>query len=101
MKNTYSKSGAIAVFLFLSHIGNAQTIGTFNSVQPSAQTQNLRLPSSHTFQRIIGSGDALSSGGTLGNQLDFTGYVPIASSSADGFLSINSEPHQLNALFFQ
>jgi len=91
MKNTYSKIGAIAVFLFLSHIGNAQTIGTFNSVQPSAQTQNLRLPSSHTFQRIIRSGDALSSGGTLGNQLDFTGYVPIASSSTDGFLSINSE----------
>ena len=70
---------------------NAQTIGTFNSVQPSAQTENLVLPSTHTFQRIIRSGATLSSGETLGDNLDFTGYVPIGGSSTNGYLSISSE----------
>ena len=53
----------------------AQTIATFNSVQPTAQTQNLVLPATHTFQRIIKTGDPLSLGGNLGTHLDFTGYV--------------------------
>jgi secreted PhoX family phosphatase len=69
----------------------AQSIGTFNSVEPTAQTQNLVIPSTHTFQRIIRSGSPLSSGGTLGSNLDFTGYVPIAGSSTNGYLSISSE----------
>jgi uncharacterized protein len=69
----------------------AQTIGTFNSIQPTAQTQNLVLPSTHTFQRIIKTGDALSLGGNLGANLDFTGYVPISGSSTNGYLSISSE----------
>lgn len=69
----------------------AQTIGTFNSIHPTAQTQNLVLPPSHTFQRIIKTGDALSLGGELGGFLDFTGYVPISGSSTNGYLSISSE----------
>jgi secreted PhoX family phosphatase len=69
----------------------AQTIGTFNSVTPGTQSQNLVIPSTHSFQRIIKSGDALTAGGTLGSSLDFTGYVPISGSSLDGYLSISSE----------
>ena len=72
---------------------HGQTIGSFNSVQPTAPTQNLVLPSTHTFQRIIRTGDALSGGGNLGRNLDFTGYVPIAGSSSNGYLSISSEDY--------
>jgi secreted PhoX family phosphatase len=75
----------------LATIISGQTIGTFNSVTPTAQVQTLVLPSTHTFQRIIKTGDALSLGGTLGNDLDFTGYVPTAGSSFNGRLSISSE----------
>jgi len=68
-----------------------QTIGNFSSVTPGTQQQTLILPSTHTFQRLIKSGDALSLGGVLGTNLDFTGYVPIAGSSINGYLSISSE----------
>ena len=68
-----------------------QTIGNFSSVTPGTQQQTLILPSTHTFQRLIKSGDALSFGGTLGTNLDFTGYVPIGGSSTNGYLSISSE----------
>lgn len=71
--------------------GNSQSIATFNSVEPVGQTQNLVIPSTHTFQRIIRSGDPLTNGGNLGANLDFTGYVPIAGSSTNGYLSISSE----------
>lgn len=67
-----------------------QSIGTFNSIIPTAQTQSLVLPTTHTFQRIIKTGDVLSLGGFLGTKLDFTGYVPI-DNSTHGFLSISSE----------
>ncbi len=65
----------LTVVVIRSH---SQTIATFNSVTPAAQTQSLVLPSTHTFQRIIRSGDVLSDATTLGNSLDFTGYVPIS-----------------------
>jgi secreted PhoX family phosphatase len=70
---------------------SAQTIGTFASVTPTTQTQNLVLPGTHRFQRIIKSGDPLSFGGTLGSNTDFTGYVPISGSSTNGYLSISNE----------
>jgi len=83
------------IFLFLFTIAfttsRSQTIGTFSSVTPGAQTQSLVLPSTHTFQRIIKSGDALNDLTTLGSSLDFTGYVPISGSSRNGYLSISSE----------
>ena len=69
----------------------AQSIGSFTTITPTAQTQNLVIPSSHKFQRIIKSGDALSLGGTLGANTDFTGYVPISGSSRNGYLSISNE----------
>ena len=83
----------VSIFLLIlcNHIMNAQTIGTFQSVQPTPQTQNLVLPSSHTFQKIIQTGNLLSSGEVMGPFLDFTGYVPISGSSENGYLSISSE----------
>jgi len=78
------------ILLFQSDI-YGQTIGNFSSVTPGTQQQTLILPSTHTFQRLIKSGDALSLGGTLGTNLDFTGYVPISGSSTNGYLSISSE----------
>jgi len=80
----------LVTLLFFNQQLLSQTIGTFNSVTPGAQTSSLILPATHTFQRIIKSGEALNSG-TLGNDLDFTGYVPISGSSRNGYLSISSE----------
>jgi WD40 repeat protein len=81
----------IFFFLFYCTGVPAQTIGMFSSVQPTAQTQNLVLPATHTFQRIIRSGATLPSGETMGSTLDFTGYVPISGSSTNGYLAISSE----------
>lgn len=81
---------AFTAFIFIPS-ANSQSIATFNSVEPVAQTQNFVIPSTHTFQRIIRTGNALTSGGNLGTNLDFTGYVPIAGSSTNGYLSISSE----------
>jgi len=81
---------AFTAFIFIPS-ANSQSIATFNSVEPVAQTQNLVIPSTHTFQRIIRSGDPLANGGNLGANLDFTGYVPIAGSSTNGYLSVSSE----------
>ncbi|MFZ1529144.1 MAG: alkaline phosphatase PhoX [Ferruginibacter sp.] len=88
MKNPLSFS---LLLLCICKLPYAQSIGTFTSVTPTAQTQNLVLPVTHTFQRIIKSGDALSAGGSLGNNTDFTGYVPISGSSTRGYLSISNE----------
>lgn len=81
----------ISLCIFFHSISYTQTIGTFSYVAPTTQTQNLVLPSTHTFQRIIKTGDALSLGGTVGQNLDFTGYVPISGSSRNGYLSISNE----------
>lgn len=89
-----SISNAIVLSLIASCFSltiTAQSIGTFASVTPTTQTQNLVLPVTHRFQRIIKSGDPLSLGGTLGNNTDFTGYVPISGSSINGYLSISNE----------
>lgn len=81
----------LLVSLFFCQKLQSQTIATFNSVTPGVQSPSLVLPSTHTFQRIIKSGDALNDATSLGNDLDFTGYVPIAGSSRNGYLSISSE----------
>jgi uncharacterized protein len=72
----------------------AQTnIGNFTSVTPTVQTQNLVIPSTHRFQRLVRAGDVIagSGGQTVGSNSDFTGYVPIAGSSRNGYLSISAE----------
>lgn len=91
MKKIYTRVLSIFVLTLLNKNIIAQNIGSFNSVTPTVQTQRLVLPATHTFQRIIKSGDALSLGGTLGANPDFTGYVPVSGSSNNGFLSISNE----------
>jgi len=68
-----------------------QGIGDFVSLQPGAQDAEFHIPSTHSFQRFIEHGDALTEGGTVPDNFDFTGYVPIDGSSASGYLSLNSE----------
>ena len=92
MKPFYSAAKlCLLVSLFSYQELQSQSIGTFNSVTPGDQTPSLVIPPTHTFQRIIKTGDALTAGGTLGSNLDFTGYVPISGSSRNGYLSISSE----------
>jgi secreted PhoX family phosphatase len=87
MKNKF-----LFLFLFSLYANlNAQNIGNFISVEPSGQSSNFIIPSTHIFQKIIEEGDVLLQGGTLPGNNDFTGYVPIAGSSENGYLSINSE----------
>ncbi len=81
----------LVIVIFFTITTSAQTIGTFASITPTVQTQNLVLPATHKFQRIIKSGDALSLGGTVGANTDFTGYVPVGGSSRNGYLSISNE----------
>lgn len=78
--------------LFLCTILHAQQeIGDFASIEPTSQTTDFVIPSSHVFQKIISTGDPLSEGGVLPTNNDFTAYVPIGGSSELGYLSINSE----------
>ena len=70
---------------------NAQNIADFTSVNPLVQTEQFVIPSSHAFQKIIEVDDALSEGGLMERNPDFTGFIPILNSSTNGYLSINSE----------
>ncbi len=75
----------------LSNFIYAQHISEFNSLAQGIQDTDFHIPSTHYFQYIIEHGDDLTEGGTLPDVCDFTGYVPINSSSKFGYLSINSE----------
>jgi secreted PhoX family phosphatase len=70
-------------------------ISNFTSVLPSTQPQDLRLPSTHTFQMLVQSGTPYSTpaDGPVKGSFDFTGYVPVGAgtSSTNGYLSINHE----------
>ncbi|MEN3324068.1 alkaline phosphatase PhoX [Mariniflexile soesokkakense] len=79
------------IFLLAIDGLTAQNIGDFTSITPTAQTAQFVIPSSHAFQKIIEVGDALTEGGTFKVKPDFTAYVPIANSSTNGYLGINSE----------
>ncbi|MES2779923.1 MAG: alkaline phosphatase PhoX [Bacteroidota bacterium] len=65
-------------------------IGCFTSV---SQTRNqlLSLPPSHRFQQIARQGETHSLGGTVGGNLDFTGFVSFNGSSKKGALGVNEE----------
>ena len=68
------------------------TIGCFTSVQPTAQTTKLVLPSTHHFQMLSKQGNAYTvGGGSVPGGQDFTGYVPISGSSTNGYLHVNHE----------
>lgn len=79
------------IILFGFHCLNAQNIADFTSVTPASQIDTFVIPSSHTFQMLAMAGDGITAGGILPNKPDFTGYVPIANSSANGYLSLNHE----------
>ncbi|RPD47728.1 DUF839 domain-containing protein [Hymenobacter sediminis] len=68
-------------------------ISRFTSVQPSTQPQDLRIPSTHTFQMLAQGGNAYTNAadGNMLEAFDFTGYAPISGSSTNGYLSINHE----------
>jgi secreted PhoX family phosphatase len=70
---------------------SGQHISEFNSLAPSSQDSRFHLPTTHTFQYIIESGDILTNGETSHLRNDFAGYIPINGSSTLGHLSINSE----------
>ncbi len=79
------------LFLLFSTKLLSQTIGTFSSVTPTAQTEQFVMPNTHRFQKLIQSGDPLSTGGTLQGTPDFTCFVPIAGSSTNGFVTVSHE----------
>lgn len=67
-------------------------IGCFTSVSQTRNTQLLQIPNAtHRFQRIAKTGDAHSLGGTVGNNLDFTGYQGYNQSSTIGAVGVNEE----------
>lgn len=68
-------------------------ISKFYSVMPGVQVDTLRIPSTHAYQIIAMEGDPYTnaSDGLMKGLFDFTGYVPIDSSSTKGYLSINHE----------
>jgi hypothetical protein len=65
-------------------------IGCFASV-PMARNQVLKQPSNHTFQQIGRQGQIHNLGGTVGGNLDFTGFVTTGGSSKRGALGVNEE----------
>ncbi len=79
------------IFTILPYTVCSQNIGDFTSVTPAAQTDQFVIPATHKFQKIIETGDLLTEGGNFKVKPDFTAYVPIAGSSTNGYLSINSE----------
>ncbi|MCF7560719.1 DUF839 domain-containing protein [Sabulilitoribacter multivorans] len=79
------------IILLGFHCLNAQNIADFTSVTPASPIDSFVIPSSHTFQMLAIAGDVLTAGGTLPDTPDFTGYVPIANSSTNGYLSLNHE----------
>ncbi|WP_418603917.1 alkaline phosphatase PhoX [Hwangdonia sp.] len=82
----------LSLFFLVTYTFQSQNIGDFTSIDPNTvQSASFVLSSSHTFQKIAEVGDALTAGGTFKPKPDFTAYVPIANSSTNGYLSINSE----------
>ncbi|MBD2768667.1 DUF839 domain-containing protein [Hymenobacter sp. BT664] len=71
----------------------ANHISRFTSVLPSTQPQDLRIPSTHTFQLLLQSGMPYSTAadGLVKESFDFTGYVSAGPGGAGGYLSINHE----------
>lgn len=65
-------------------------IGCFTSV-PQARNQLFKIPQSHQFQQIGRQGWVHSLGGTVGTNLDFTGFVTAGGSSKQGALGVNEE----------
>lgn len=94
------KALLIASGLLSAGVAGAQTcaipqghISSFTSVQPSAQPDSMRIPSTHTFQMLTQKGQPYTNTaeGTMKGTFDFTGYVPINGSSKKGYIDLNHE----------
>ncbi|NBG66478.1 alkaline phosphatase PhoX [Acidiluteibacter ferrifornacis] len=73
---------------------NDTHISCYTSLLPSGQGPDFYLPSTHAFQVLIEQGDAYTNQtvrNTAPGNNDFTGFVPRAGSSVDGFVAINHE----------
>ncbi|RZJ66750.1 MAG: DUF839 domain-containing protein [Flavobacterium sp.] len=75
---------------------NDNHISCFTSIQPTGQTPVLIYPQEHQFQLLFKEGDAYMSSteaniATVPGLHDYTAYVGIANSSANGYLSVNHE----------
>ena len=76
---------------FAAQLIGSKSLGSFESLSPTVQTQNFVIPSTHTYQVITQEGKTYSAGGTVPARSDFTAYVPIVGSSTNGYLMINHE----------
>lgn len=88
---TMKKIAILILPLFIFLFSNAQTIGTFTSVQSGAQVPQLILPATHTFQVLVKNGDLRTDGLAVMGWHDFTGYIPKGGSSKDGYVLLNEE----------
>lgn len=76
----------------IGSVASAQQIADFTSLKPLAQTDQLQIPATHTFQVLRTAGTILSDGSVMGVFPDFTGFVPkTPGNSTEGYLCINSE----------
>lgn len=65
-------------------------VGCFTSLNQT-RNQVFRVPSTHTFQEIGRQGQIHNLGGTVGGNLDFTGFMARNGSSRSGALGVNEE----------
>lgn len=80
--------------IIVSFISYSQNIGDFISVTPLSQrSDSLIIPSTHTFQYLLKTGDTLTDQRVAGTHFDFTGYVPI-NGSKEGWLTVSHEKEQ-------
>ncbi len=89
--NNYAGITSTTAWNFVVAAAGCTNIGCFTSVQPTAQTQFLVLPSTHKFQMLFKQGNSYTVGGTIPGGNDFTGYIPISGSSTNGYLHVNHE----------
>ncbi|MFN8438511.1 MAG: DUF839 domain-containing protein [Cytophagales bacterium] len=80
-----------SALFFTTHLLLSQNIGHFVSVKPlNTQPDSFIIPTTHTFQYLLKTGDSLNDQRKASTHFDFTGYIPIQNSS-EGWLSISSE----------
>ncbi|GEQ84541.1 hypothetical protein ULMS_00490 [Patiriisocius marinistellae] len=85
----YLQDAQVAVDPFTCEEGD---IACFTSIDPTGQTENMIIAEEHKFQLLFKQGDEYTiGGGTVPGNNDFTGYVPVAGSSTEGYVAINHE----------
>ena len=84
-----SLSLIIALLFSLSTEG--QHISQFQSLGRGTQSENLVMPSSHSFQVIIQKGDNLTDGSLMPAFIDYSGFMQKGSNPDSAWLCVNSE----------